>query len=74
MWNDIKKFFATTNWKALVFAAVAQWMFFVVVWCQLFHVIFSWGIVGTIIRAAVDVGVFIMAYVWFAERYPKVQR
>jgi hypothetical protein len=69
MWNDIKKFFATTNWKALLFAVGIQWIFSLMIWSFLFAGIIGW-VVPHLVCMLVNMAVFIVAYVWFARRYP----
>jgi hypothetical protein len=69
MWNNIKNFIATTNWQGLLFAVVVQWAFTFLVWSQLFGSLIGWSVPG-IIRMVVNLGVFMVAYVWFARRFP----
>ena len=69
MWNDIKNFFAGFNWKALLFAMVAQWLFAFAVWGWLFGALIGWY-VPSLLRMVIDMGIFIVAYVWAAKHFP----
>jgi hypothetical protein len=73
MWNDIKKFLAATNWKALVFAVVVQLTFTFLVWDLLFAHTIGW-LVPYIIRMVVNLVVFIVAYVGFDRIRIRISR
>ena len=69
MWNNIKNFFAGFNWKALLLAWVAQWLFAFVFWGLFWSGLMGWS-VPAILRMLVDFVVFIVAYVWAAQHFP----
>lgn len=69
MWNDIKNFLASINWMAILLATVAQWLFIFAVWGLFFSAILHWS-VPSILRTLVDMGVFVVVYVWAARKFP----